>query len=70
MNNATQRGEAYHTGYEASNQGESRDNVTSHYPAATWDAAEWLDGFAAAPDDAEYDDDIDNDPDDDDDEEC
>lgn len=52
MNNATQRGEAYHTGYEASNQGESRDNVTSHYPAATWDAAEWLDGFAAATADA------------------
>ena len=48
MNTETQRGEAYHTGYEASNQGESRDNVISHYPLATWEAAEWLDGFAAA----------------------
>lgn len=37
--------ESYHTGYEARKQGESRDNVTAHYPAGTWEAEQWLAGW-------------------------
>jgi ribosome modulation factor len=41
-----QRSEAYHTGYEAHEQGESRNDCP--YATGTWDASEWLAGWDAA----------------------
>lgn len=51
-NTTTQNSEAYDTGFEAHERGEPRDNVTRHYAAGTWNAAEWLNGW----DDAEHND--------------
>lgn len=42
----TTRGEAYHTGYEACNQGD--DRTTNPYSTGTWDADEWFAGWDAA----------------------
>ena len=43
--NETTRSEAYETGYEAHEQGEPRNTVTSHYAAGSWDAEQWLAGW-------------------------
>lgn len=40
-----ERGEAYHTGYEAAAQGETA--TANPYPSGTWDAEQWSEGFAA-----------------------
>ena len=40
------RGQAYHTGYEAHEQGERRD--ANPYPPQSWDADEWFSGWDAA----------------------
>lgn len=45
-NTTTQRGEAYHTGYEARVQGEPKS--ANPYPAGSWDADEWTAGWTAA----------------------
>lgn len=42
----TQRGEAYHTGYEARVQGEPKS--ANPYPAGSWDADEWTAGWTDA----------------------
>lgn len=42
----TTRGEAYHTGYEAHQQGEAR--AANPYPSGSWDADEWFAGWDAA----------------------
>lgn len=42
----TTRGESYHTGYEANQQGEARD--ANPYPTGTWDANEWFAGWDEA----------------------
>ena len=42
----TIRSEAYHTGYEAHEQGESR--TANPYPVGSWDADEWFAGYDAA----------------------
>lgn len=46
-NNITNtRGDAYHTGYEAREQGEARD--ANPYPPESWDAGEWFAGWDEA----------------------
>ena len=46
INITNTRGEAYHTGYEAHEQGEQRD--TNPYPVGSWDADEWFAGWDEA----------------------
>ncbi len=40
------RGDAYHTGFEAHEQGESRSE--NPYPRGTWDYGEWFSGWDEA----------------------
>ena len=47
----TERGEAYHTGYEARIQGELRS--ANPCPPDSWDSGEWSDGWDEAPGEGE-----------------
>lgn len=48
MEDTNAKGEAWHTGYEAHEQGEPRSNAEAHYGKGTWEYEQWLDGWERA----------------------